>query len=64
MAPLQTYRVVAQGDDAVGVGLSLGDAIALLQSARTNGKKHVALVDELTGVMLDERQAKALLARH
>ena len=54
----KTYRVIAQGDDAVGVGLLLADAIALLDTARSAGKRHVALVDEATGAIVDERSAR------
>jgi hypothetical protein len=54
----KTYRVIAQGDDAVGVGLLLQDAIALMESARGAGKRHVALVDEATGAIVDERSAR------
>ena len=61
VAAPRTYRVIAQGDDAVGVGLPLDEAIAVFEFAREHGKQHVAIVDESTGAMLDEGDARAMV---
>jgi CheY-like chemotaxis protein len=52
------FRVIAEGDDAVGTDLTLFDALVLLDSARLRGKRHVAIVDDTTGALVDERTAR------
>ncbi len=51
------FRVIAEGDDAVGVDLSLIEAIGVLEFAREHGKRHVAIVDDRTGEMIAEEMA-------
>jgi hypothetical protein len=58
-----TYRVIAEGEDAVAEALTLGEALIVLESARARGKRHVAIVDEATGAMLDEADARAAIKR-
>jgi len=53
-----TFRVIAEGDDAVGANLSLAEAVAVLEFAREHGHRHVAIVDDSTGAMVDEEDAR------
>jgi len=53
-----TFRVIAEGDDAVGADLVLAEAVAVLEFAREHGKRHVAIVDDSTGAMVDEDTAR------
>lgn len=53
-----SYRVIAEGDDAVARELSIEDALAMAEFARGTGSRHVAIVDEETGAMIDERDAR------
>ena len=55
------YRVIAEGDDAVAAGLTLAEAFAVLEFAREHGKRHVAIVDESTGALVDEENARGLV---
>jgi hypothetical protein len=52
------FRVIAEGDDAVGTNLTLIEAVAVLEFAREHGKRHVAIVDDTTGAMVDEKAAR------
>jgi hypothetical protein len=58
MTTVKTYRVIAQGDDAVGTGLALDEAIAVYEFAQEHGKRHVAIVDETTSGMIDVGTAR------
>jgi hypothetical protein len=62
MAPSQfqarTYRVIAEGDDAVARALPITDALAVAEFAREHGKRHVAVVDEETSAIVDEAEAR------
>lgn len=53
-----TYRVIAEGDDDVGGKLPIEEALAVAAFAREHGQRHVAIVDEQTGVMVDEDDAR------
>ena len=55
------YRVIAEGDDAVGVGLSIGEALEVVKVARECRKRHVAIVNDETGAMIDDFEARRLL---
>lgn len=57
------FRVIAQGDDAVGRDLTLAQALALVDAARRRGMQHVALVDDSTGMLVDERRARTWVRR-
>jgi hypothetical protein len=57
------FRVIAEGDDAVGDCLTLVEAIAVLDLARQQGKRYVAIVDERTGSLLDEDLARRWVER-
>jgi len=59
----RVYRVIAEGDDAVGVGLSIAEALAVAKSARDHRKRHVSIVNDETGVMVDEFDARRLASR-
>jgi len=52
------FRVIAEGDDAVGANLTLTEALAVLEFAREHGKRHVAIVDDATGAMVQEEDAR------
>jgi hypothetical protein len=52
------YRVIAEGDDAVGRGLKIDEAVALLEFSREHGKRFVAIVDDATGTLVDEDEAR------
>lgn len=58
-----TYRVIAEGEDALGSSLDVAEAITLMDSARWRGKRHVAIVDEASGEVLDEGDARAAMRR-
>ena len=58
--PEQVYRVIAEGDDGICAGLSIAEALAVAKSARDQGKRHVAIVNDETGVMVDEFDARRL----
>jgi hypothetical protein len=53
-----TYRVIAEGDDNVAGSLSVEVALAVATFAREKGQRHVAIVDERTGGVADERDAR------
>ncbi len=57
------FRVIAEGDDAVGRDLTLAQALALLDTTRRNGRRFVAIVDDSTGAMVDERKVRAWIKR-
>ena len=40
----RVYRVIAEGDDAVGVGLSIVEAVDVVKVAREARKRHVAIL--------------------
>jgi hypothetical protein len=54
----RTYRVIAEGEDDVGHGLAIEEALAVAEFAREHGKRHVAVVDEQSGVLVDEHDAR------
>jgi hypothetical protein len=56
------FRVIAEGDDAVGSGLTLAEALAVLEFAKEHGQRFVAIVDETTGVLVDEQTARKQVA--
>jgi hypothetical protein len=53
-----SFRVIAEGDDAVGTGLKLDEALAVLEFAKEHGKRYVAIVDDATGALVDEDWAR------
>jgi CheY-like chemotaxis protein len=57
------FRVIAEGDDAVGRDLTLAQALALVDLARWGGKRYVAIVDDTTGALVDERKVRAWMKR-
>jgi hypothetical protein len=57
------FRVIAEGDDSVGRDMPLARALALLVTARDRGKRHVAIVDDFTGAIVDEQDARAWVER-
>jgi hypothetical protein len=57
------FRVIAEGDDAVGVDLTLVEAVALLEHSRLSGKRYVAIVNDTTGSFVDEDEARRRLSR-
>jgi len=57
------YRVIAEGQDALGTGLDLDEALAVVDLARKNRKRFVAIVDDETGGIVDEFDARRLAAR-
>jgi CheY-like chemotaxis protein len=57
------FRVIAEGDDAVGRNLTLAQALALVELARARGRRFVAIVDDSTGALVDERRARMLIKR-
>ncbi len=58
------FRVIAEGDDAVGCDLTLLEALSIADVARTKGKRrYVAVVDDSTGAIVDERRARDWLER-
>lgn len=57
------FRVIAEGDDAVGRSLTLVQALALVDIARRRGMRYVAVVDDVTGALVDERKARAYVRR-
>jgi hypothetical protein len=61
--PRASFRVIAEGDDDVGESLVIADAVALMDAARRDGKRHVAIVDVSTGALVDERDARAGIER-
>jgi hypothetical protein len=54
--------VIAEGDDAVGSGLTLAEALAVLEFAKEHGQRFVAIVDETTGALVDEETARKHVA--
>lgn len=58
-----SYRVIAEGDDGIARELSIEDALAMVEFARDRGLRHVAIVDEETGAMIDERDARRRFLR-
>jgi CheY-like chemotaxis protein len=52
------FRVIAEGDDAVGRDLTIVQALALVDLARRRGRRFVGIVDDTTGAMIDERKAR------
>jgi hypothetical protein len=57
------FRVIAEGNDAVGLGLPLLEALGVLERVKQRGGRYVAIVDESTGVLVDEAMARAWLER-
>lgn len=57
------FRVIAEGDDAVGRDLTLAAALALVDATRRRGKRFVAVVDDTTGAIIDERRARIWIKR-
>jgi hypothetical protein len=57
------FRVIAEGDDAVGFDLTLVEAVALLEHSRLRGKRYVAIVNDTTGWIVDEDEARRRLDR-
>jgi CheY-like chemotaxis protein len=57
------FRVIAEGNDAVGRDLTLAQAVALMDVARGRGNRFVAIVDDTTGALVDERKVRALIKR-
>lgn len=53
-----SFRVIAEGDDAVGTGLTLVEAVAVMEFAREHGKRFVSIVDDQTGGIVDEEVAR------
>jgi len=53
-----SYRVIAEGDDAVGIGLSIEAAVVRVEFARKHGKRYVAIVDDATGAIVDDLEAQ------
>lgn len=47
----------------MGRGLTLVQALALVDIARRCGRRYVAVVDDTTGALVDERKARALVRR-
>jgi hypothetical protein len=60
-AQARTYRVIAEGDNAVAGGLPITDALAVAEYAREHGKRRVAVVDEETSIIVDEAEARRRL---
>ena len=57
------FRVIAEGDDCVERDLTLAQAIAVAEHARGHGKRHVAIVDDTTGTLVDDRTARRWVQR-
>ena len=57
----RVYRVIAEGDDAVGVGLSIVEAVDVVKAAREHRKRHVAIVNDETGAMIDDFEARRMV---
>jgi CheY-like chemotaxis protein len=57
------FRVIAEGDDAVGRDLTLAQALELVELARQRGHRFVAIVDDASGAIVDERKARAWFKR-
>lgn len=57
------YRVIAEGEDDLARELPIAEALAVAESARHAGKRHVAIVDEQSGAMIDERDARRRFMR-
>ncbi len=55
----RSFRVIAEGDDAVGKDLTLLEALAVLEFARERGQRHVAIVDDTTGQLVPEETARS-----
>ena len=52
------FRVIAEGDDAVGRDLTIVQALALADLARRRGRRFVGIVDDTTGALVDEHKAR------
>jgi len=57
------FRVIAEGDDALGRDLTLAQALTLLDLARRRGRRFVAIVDDTTGAIVDEHKARRWINR-
>lgn len=57
------FRVIAEGNDAVGRDLTLIQALGLVDAARRRGHRFVSIVDDSTGAIVDERRARAWVMR-
>lgn len=57
------FRVIAEGDDAVGRDLTLVQALTLVEHARRRGNRFVSIVDDSTGAIVDERRARTWVMR-
>jgi len=54
------FRVIAEGDDEVGRDLTIVPALVLADLARRRGRRFVAIVDDTTGAIVDERKARTV----
>jgi CheY-like chemotaxis protein len=54
------FRVIAEGDDEVGRDLTIVLALVLADLARRRGRRFVAIVDDTTGAIVDERKARTV----
>jgi CheY-like chemotaxis protein len=54
------FRVIAEGDDDVGRDLTIVQALVLADIARRRGRRFVAIVDDITGAIVDERRARTV----
>ncbi len=59
----RTFRVIAEGDDAVGTGLTIGEAVAVLEFARAHRRRYVSIVNDVTGAIVNEDDARAAVER-
>jgi hypothetical protein len=50
----RAFRVIAEGENEVGHGLSIEEAFAVAEFSRERGKRRVAIVDETSGTLVDE----------
>jgi CheY-like chemotaxis protein len=54
------FRVIAEGDDDLGRDLTIVQALLLADLARRRGRRFVAIVDDVTGAIVDEGKARTL----
>jgi len=54
------FRVIAEGDDDMGRDLTIVQALVLADLARRRGRRFVAIVDDITGAIVDERKARTV----
>jgi hypothetical protein len=53
------FHVIAEGDDSIGGAPTLGDALAMAERARADGKRRVAIMEVASGQMIDEAKVRA-----